>query len=93
MTRIWRKLLLAATVALPGAVVANISAASAAPATVYVFNTDLASNTGLAFCDGVSAKGCIDSVVIDGQALTPDTSSYSKLHSRWWLVWSAMSVC
>ena len=74
MTRIWRKLLLAATVALPGAVVAHISAASAAPATVYVFNTDLASNTGLAFCDGVSVKGCIDSVVIDGQTLTPVTN-------------------
>jgi hypothetical protein len=74
MTRIWRKLLLAATVALTGTVVANISTASAAPATVYVFNTDLASNTGLAFCDGVSTKGCIDSVVIDGQNLTPVTN-------------------
>lgn len=38
---------------------------------VYVFNTQLPTNTGLGFCTTSSLKGCIDSVRVDGMSLTP----------------------
>ncbi len=38
---------------------------------VFVSNTTLSSNIGLTFCTPDITKGCIDSVIVDGVALTP----------------------
>lgn len=75
MARIWRKALLATVVALSAvAVTAPASPAHATAPLVYIFNTDIESNRGLGFCDIGITKGCIDSVVIDGQSLAVTTN-------------------
>ena len=56
---------LAVSAAMPGTPV------SANPVGVYVYNTTLANNTGLGFCAPGVTKGCIDSVTVDGNVLTP----------------------
>ena len=50
---------------------ANSPTAHAAPLGVYIYNTPLATNTGLGFCANDTVKGCIDSITIDGNQLTP----------------------
>lgn len=45
--------------------------------TVYIFNTALATNKGLGFCEPTSLNGCIDSISIDGNQLTQSTSQYT----------------
>lgn len=61
-------------------VVSNVQSASAAPVGVFIYNTPLASNTGLGFCAPGTVKGCIESITIDGNELTPvstrEASSY-----------------
>ena len=49
----------------------NVSSVKAAPLGVYIFNTPLSTNTGLGFCEAGTVKGCIDSITVDGNALTP----------------------
>lgn len=44
---------------------------SANPVGVYIYNTTLTSNIGLGFCAPGVTKGCIESVTVDGVALTP----------------------
>jgi hypothetical protein len=48
--------------------------------TIYVANTLFSTNKGLAFCGETNTKGCIDSISIDGNVLTPNpnprTSDY-----------------
>lgn len=61
-------------------VVSNVQPVSAAPVGVFIYNTPLASNIGLGFCSAGVVKGCIDSITIDGNELTPvstrEASSY-----------------
>lgn len=52
----------------------NVPTASAAPLGVYVSNTPLSSNIGLGFCTPSTVKGCIESITIDGNELTPVSS-------------------
>lgn len=66
--------LLVGTVCVPPAL-ASVSAVNAAPLGVYIYNTPLTTNTGLGFCEVGTVKGCIESIIIDGNALTP-VSSY-----------------
>lgn len=47
------------------------SPVSANPVGVYIGNTSLSTNKGLAFCTPEMTKGCIESMSIDGVALTP----------------------
>ena len=56
-------------VAVPTA--AGISSVSAAPLGVFLSNTPLSANSGLTFCTPTTVKGCIESVTIDGNELTP----------------------
>ena len=60
--------------------VSNVQPVSAAPVGVFIFNTPLASNTGLGFCSPGVVKGCIESITIDGKELVPvstrEASSY-----------------
>jgi hypothetical protein len=42
--------------------------------TIYVANTNLPTNKGLTFCGETNTKGCIDSISIDGNILTPNTN-------------------
>ena len=60
--------------------VSNVQPVSAAPVGVFIFNTPLASNTGLGFCSAGVVKGCIESITIDGKELVPvstrEASSY-----------------
>ena len=48
--------------------------------TIYVANTTYSTNKGLTFCGDTNTKGCIDSISIDGNVLTPNpnprTSDY-----------------
>lgn len=44
---------------------------SANPVGVFISNTSIATNKGLAFCAPGMAKGCIDSITVDGVQLTP----------------------
>lgn len=74
MTRIWRNALLTVSFTISAlAIVAPAPVAATGPL-AYVFNTDLASNKGLAFCEPTTTKGCIDSVIIDGQQLGVTTN-------------------
>ena len=50
------------------------SSVSAAPLGVYISNTPLSTNTGLGFCTPSTAKGCIESISVDGNELTPVSS-------------------
>lgn len=50
------------------------SSVSAAPSGVYISNTPLTTNTGLTFCTPSTVKGCIESISIDGNELTPVSS-------------------
>jgi hypothetical protein len=52
-------------------IVTNVSPVNAAPLGVYIYNTPLATNTGLGFCEAGTVKGCIESITIDGNVLTP----------------------
>lgn len=45
--------------------------------TVYIFNTAFASNKGLGFCEPTSLNGCIESISIDGNQLTPGASQFT----------------
>jgi hypothetical protein len=45
--------------------------ASANPVGVFISNTQIASNKGLAFCAPGMTKGCIESITVDGVPLTP----------------------
>jgi hypothetical protein len=47
------------------------SPVSANPVGVFISNTAIATNKGLAFCTPDSTKGCIESITIDGVQLTP----------------------
>jgi hypothetical protein len=50
----------------------SVNAAVSEPVVgVYVANTQIANNTGLAFCQPSTEKGCIDSISVDGVRLTP----------------------
>jgi hypothetical protein len=49
----------------------NVSPVKAAPLGVYIYNTPLTTNTGLGFCEARTVKGCIDSITVDGNTLTP----------------------
>lgn len=51
--------------------VAPSSQVSADTVGVYIYNTTLASNIGLGFCAPGVTKGCIESVTVDGDVLTP----------------------
>jgi len=42
--------------------------------TIYVANTTYSTNKGLTFCGDTNTKGCIDSISIDGNVLTPNTN-------------------
>ena len=42
--------------------------------TIYVANTTYSTNKGLTFCGETNTKGCIDSISIDGNVLTPNTN-------------------
>lgn len=48
-----------------------VSSVSANPVGVFISNTSLSTNKGLAFCTPEMTKGCIESMSIDGVALTP----------------------
>jgi hypothetical protein len=74
MTRIWRNALLAASLTISALAIAAPAPVAATGPLAYVFNTDLASNKGLAFCEPATTKGCIDSVIIDGQQLGVTTN-------------------
>ena len=50
------------------------SAVKAVTKTIYVGNTPYSTNKGLGFCVEGTTKGCIDSISIDGNALTPNTN-------------------
>lgn len=50
------------------------SSVSAAPLGVFVSNTTLSTNTGLGFCTPTTVKGCIESINVDGNELTPVSS-------------------
>ena len=52
-------------------VVSNVQPVSAAPVGVFIYNTPLASNIGLDFCSSGTVKGCIESITVDGNELTP----------------------
>jgi hypothetical protein len=54
---------------LPIAVALDVQTVHASSDGVFVFNTQLSSNSGLGFCTTTAVKGCIDSVTIDGIAL------------------------
>ncbi len=53
------------------AIVQPNSSVSANTVGVFVSNTTLSSNIGLGFCTPDTTKGCIESVTVDGVALTP----------------------
>jgi hypothetical protein len=42
--------------------------------TIYIGNTTYSTNKGLTFCGETNIKGCIDSISIDGNVLTPNTN-------------------
>ena len=42
--------------------------------TIYVGSTTYSTNKGLTFCGEINTKGCIDSISIDGNVLTPSTN-------------------
>jgi hypothetical protein len=42
--------------------------------TIFVGNSTYSTNKGLTFCGEINTKGCIDSISIDGNALTPSTN-------------------
>jgi hypothetical protein len=54
---------------LPIAVALDVQPVRASSDGVFVFNTQLSSNSGLGFCTTTTVKGCIDSVIIDGISL------------------------
>jgi hypothetical protein len=52
----------------------GVTSASAAPLGVFISNTPLSSNIGLTFCTPTTVKGCIESISVDGNELTPVSS-------------------
>jgi len=74
MARIWRSAFLAVSLAVSVLAIAAPTPVAATGPLVYVFNTDIASNQGLTFCEASTTKGCIDSIVIDGQSLSITTN-------------------
>lgn len=75
MTDIWRKAIIAVVLAVAGVAVTSPSATvHATGPLVYIFNTTIESNRGLEFCAPGTTKGCIDSVIVDGQSLTVTTN-------------------
>jgi hypothetical protein len=74
MNRMQQKLALAISVLLVGSVATLQQTAAQATAnapTVFIFNTAIPTNAGLEFCTPEMIKGCFESVLADGQALTP----------------------
>jgi hypothetical protein len=75
MTHIWRKAIIALALAAAGIGVTSPSVpVHATGPLVYIFNTTIESNRGLEFCATGTTKGCIDSVIVDGQALSVTTN-------------------
>ncbi len=74
MARIWRNVFLTVSLAVSALAISAPTPVAAAGPLVFVFNTDLASNHGLAFCEPNITKGCIDSVIVDGQTLSVTTN-------------------
>jgi hypothetical protein len=58
-------------VVVPASVATTVSAA---PLGVFISNTPLTTNTGLTFCTPSTVKGCIESISVDGNVLTPVSS-------------------
>jgi len=75
MTHIWRKGIIAFALAVAGIGVTSPSVpVHATGPLVYIFNSTIESNRGLEFCATGTTKGCIDSVIVDGQALSVTTN-------------------
>jgi hypothetical protein len=75
VTHIWRKATIALVLAVSGFAVSSPTApVHATGPLVYIFNTAIDSNRGLEFCAAGTTKGCIDSVIVDGQALSVTTN-------------------
>ncbi len=75
MTHVWRKAIIAFALAAAGIGVTSPSVpVHATGPLVYIFNTTIESNRGLEFCATGTTKGCIDSAIVDGQALSVTTN-------------------